>query len=72
MAGQCQFNNGLAMFNNSGGMGIDYHARGYRGNAGREEFASGLVFHDTDAAGTDRGQIRLMTKSGDMYPRLSC
>jgi hypothetical protein len=58
------------MLYDSRAMGVDYHARGYRGNAGREEFASGLVFYNTDAAGTDRGQIRIMTKSGNMYSRL--
>jgi hypothetical protein len=71
MAGQHQVNDGLAVRDNSFGVGVDDHSLGYRGDAGSHQGTGLFVFYQADAAGADRGQVGIVAECRDIHPRLA-
>ncbi len=57
VAGQHQFEYGLAAFQYLWGAGIYHHSRGYRGNAGGQQCAGALVLHQAYPASTIRVEV---------------
>jgi hypothetical protein len=59
--------NVAAVFDYTGGCGLNYHVRRDWAHAGGHEASGFFIFHEAHAAGPEGLQFRVVAKPGDFY-----